>query len=234
MEKNRIPTGSKILDYMLKGGYEKDIITTIYGPAGSGKTCLCLLATIYMARQGKKIIYIDTEGGFSLERLKQMALDYKKVLERTIFLRPTNFKEQKKVFAQLKDIINNKIGLIIVDTIAMLYRLELGKDENVHEVNRELGKQLSYLAEIARKKNIPVLITNQVYANFDDKNKVNIVGGDLLKYSSKCLIELQVTPANNRRAILKKHRSIMEEKEILFKIIDRGIIGTKESRFRLF
>jgi len=234
MEKDRIPTGSKILDYMLKGGYEKDVITTVYGPAGAGKTCLCLLAVINMARNGKKIIYIDTEGGFSLERLKQIALDYKKILDRIIFLRPTNFKEQKKVFSQLKDIVNNKTGLIVVDTIAMLYRLELGKNGEAQEVNRELGKQISYLSEITRKKKIPVLITNQVYANFDEKDKVNMVGGDLLKYGSKCLIELQITPANNRRVILKKHRSMEEEKEILFKIVNGGIIGTKESKFRLF
>jgi len=234
METHKIASGSKILDYFLKGGYEDDIITTLYGPAGSGKTCLCLLATVNVTRKGKKVIYIDSEGGFSLERLKQIALDYKKVLDKTIFLKPTSFKEQKKVFLQLKDIINNKIGLIVVDTISMLYRLELGKNGEAQEANRELGKQLSYLSEIARKKNIPILITNQVYASFDEKDKVNMVGGDLLKYGSKCLIELQITPASNRRLILKKHRSIEEEKEILFKIVDGGIIGTKESKFRLF
>ena len=38
---SKIPTGSKILDVMLDGGYEKDTITTIYGPAGAGKTVLC-------------------------------------------------------------------------------------------------------------------------------------------------------------------------------------------------
>ena len=47
---NRIPTGSKILDIMLDGGYEKDVITTIYGPAGSGKTVLCLLCSINISR----------------------------------------------------------------------------------------------------------------------------------------------------------------------------------------
>ena len=234
-----ITTGSKILDSMLNGGYEKDIITTIYGPAGSGKTVLCLLCSINMSRSGKKVVYVDSEGGFSLERLKQIAShisqDYKKILDNIIFLRPTSFDEQKKSFEKLKDIVNDKIGLIVVDTIAMLYRLELGKDENIQEVNRELGRQISYLTEIARKNNIPVLITNQVYTDFDDRDKVHIVGGDILKYSSKCLIELQVTPNGNRRLILKKHRSIEDEKEILFKIVEGGIIGTKESKgFKLF
>jgi len=231
----KIPSGSKILDKMLEGGYDSDIITTIYGPAGSGKTNLVLLCAINIARNNKKVIYVDTEGSFSLERLKQIALDYKKILGRLIFLKPTNFKEQKRSFEKLKDIVDNKVGLIIVDTIAMLYRLELGKSEDVYEVNRELGQQLSYLAEIARKKNIPVLITNQVYADFENKNKVNIVGGDILRYTSKCLIELQITPSGNRRAILRKHRSIQSEKEILFKIVETGVIGTKEGKgFRLF
>ena len=236
---NRIPTGSKVLDIMLDGGYENDVITTIYGPAGSGKTVLCLLCSINVARNGKKVVYVDSEGGFSLERLRQIAShighDYKEILDKIIFLKPTSFAEQKKSFEKLKDIVNDKIGLIIVDTIAMLYRLELGKSENAQEVNRELGRQISYLTEIARKKNIPVLITNQVYADFDDKDKVNIVGGDILKYGSKCLIELQITPNGNRRVILRKHRSIQAEKEILFKIVEGGIIGTKESKgFKLF
>lgn len=236
---SKIPTGSKILDAMLNGGYEKDVVTTIYGPAGSGKTVLCLLCTINVARSGKKVVYVDCEGGFSLERLKQISShisqNYKKILDNIIFLRPTSFIEQKKSFEKLKDIVNDKVGLIVVDTIAMLYRLELSKNEDIHEVNIELGKQISYLTEITRKNSIPVLITNQVYTDFDARDKVNIVGGDILKYWSKCLVELQITPNGNRRLIIRKHRSLEPEKEIIFKIVDGGIIGTKESKgFKLF
>ena len=230
-----IPTGSKILDKMLDGGYEKGIITTIYGPAGSGKTILALLCSINMARNKKKIIYVDTENSFSLERLKQIAWDYKKILNNITFLKPFNFEDQKKSFEKLKNIVNDKIGLIVIDTIAMLYRLEIGKSEKPYEVNIALGQQISWLSEIASKRNIPILITNQVYSSFDEKDKVNIVGGDILKYGSKCLLELQITPENNRRCILRKHRSISDEKNIVFKIVQTGIIGTREGKgFRLF
>jgi DNA repair protein RadB len=233
---DKMPSGSKILDRMLDGGYEKDIITTIYGPAGSGKTILCMLCTINICRNKKKVIYVDTENNFSVERLKQIAkYDYNKILDRIMFLKPTSFEEQKKAFDKLREIVDKKIGLIVVDTIAMLYRLELGRNEDVYSVNRELGSQISYLNEIARKKHIPVLITNQVYADFEDKDKVKMVGGDLLRYSSKCLLELQITPAGNRKVVLRKHRSIEEEKEITFQIVEGGIIGTKEGKgFRLF
>jgi len=224
----KIPTGSKILDKMLNGGYESDIVTTIFGPPGSGKTVLCLLAAINIARKDKKVIYVDTENNFSVERLMQIALDYKKILDNIVFLRPTSFTEQKGAFQKLKDIINDKVGLIVVDTIAMLYRLEIGKTDEVYEINRELGRQISYLSEISTKKNIPVLVTTQIYADFDNKDTVKIVGGDLLRYGSKCLIELQITPQNNRRCILRKHRSIASQRQITFKIIEEGIIGTKE------
>ena len=230
----RIPTGSKILDRMLHGGYERDIISTVYGPAGSGKTTLCLLCSLNVARSGKKIVYVDTEGGFSVERLGQIAPDSKKVLDKIVFLKPATFQEQKKAFQRLKEQMSNAIGLVVVDTIAMLYRLELGKSEEVYETNRELGRQISYLSVLARKMNIPVLITNQVYSNFDDRDTVNMVGGDIMKYWSKCLIELQITPSGNRRAILKKHRSLPEDQEIAFKIVEGGIIGTKEGGFRFF
>ena len=236
---NKTPTGSKILDEMLEGGYEKDVITTIYGPAGAGKTVICILAAMTVARADKKVIYVDTEGGFSAERLKQIASsinnDYKDILNDIIFLRPTTFEEQKKSFEKLKEIVNDKIGIIIVDSIAMLYRLEIGKSDNFQDVNRELGRQIGYLTEIARKKNIPVLITNQVYMDFDEKDKVNIVGGDILKYGSKCLMELQITPDGNRRIILRKHRHIQSERELLFKIVQEGIASAKESKgFKLF
>ena len=235
----KIPTGSKILDKLLGDGYEKDIITTIYGPAGSGKTNLCILCAMNTAREGKKVIYIDTENNFSIERFKQICQsinqNYAKLLNNIVFLRPASFDEQKKTFEKLKDIVNDKIGLIIFDSVAMLYRLEIGKNEDVYEVNKALGIQLAYLKEIASKKHIPVLITNQVYSDFEEKGKVNMVGGDLLRYASKCLLELQITPNGNRRCIIKKHRSIRENSEITFKIVEGGIIGTKEGKgFRLF
>jgi len=48
-----------------------------------------------------------------------------------------------------------------------------------------------------------------------------MVGGDLLKYWSKCLIELKGYN-NKRKLILKKHRSL-PVKELAFEIIRTGI-----------
>lgn len=224
----KYPTGSAAMDWLLEGGYEKDCITTIYGPAGSGKSNICMIA-VAASPPKKKIIYIDTEGSFSIARLKQLTDDYENVLNRTLMLQPTDFSEQKKAFEKLKGVIGKKeVSMIIVDSIAMLYRLAIGQTKNIQNVNRELGVQLGYLTQVARKNHIPILVTNQVYADFEEKDKVKMVGGDLLNYASKCLIELQKNDGK-RTATLRKHRSIEDGKIITFKIEDKGIEEEEDS-----
>ena len=218
----KISTGSSSLDVFLQGGYDDEIITTIYGTSGVGKTNLCLLAVVKVAESGKKIIFIDTEGGIAIERIKQLSDKFHMVLENIIFFHPVNFEEQKEIFDNLRSFITENVGLIVVDSISMLYRLELGKSEEVYEVNSSLGKQIGILVEISRRRNIPVLLTNQVYADFDKRDQVKMVGGDLLKYGSKCLLELQRF-ANCRGVVLRKHRSMPEGKELKFKIVEKGI-----------
>ncbi len=225
----RISTGISALDSMLDGGYETDIITTIYGPAGSGKTNLCLMAMKKVIEGGKKVIFVDTEGNFSISRLRQISGDHKRILDNTLLLKPMNFEEQRKAFDKLRQMASDKIGLIIVDTISMLYRIERDKDENsVSFTNRELSLQISYLTEIARKRGIPVLLTTQVYSSFDDRDKVNLVGGDIVKYGSKCLIELQKAHKNKRAVILKKHRSLPESERALLEIREGGVFGIQK------
>ena len=217
---DRLKTGSETVDKFLGGGYEKSVITTIFGPSGTGKTTACLLSAL-SATNDSKVIFIDTEGGFSTERLKQLTPDYKKVLDRVFIMKPTTFLEQKHCIDSLHKKFPKGVGLIVCDTISALYRLERGDDNQ--GLNAELGKQLGKLLEISRKNSIPIILTNQVYADFDDKTKVKMVGGDIIHYNSKCLIELQALNRNKRKALLKKHRSL-PEKEIEFEIKEEGIV----------
>lgn len=231
----KISAGSYDLNKWLYGGYEKDIITMIAGPPGSGKTNFCILAACSRARKGNKVLFIDTEGGFSVERVKQIVgEDYEDVLKNILLLGPTSFEEQKKYLVNLSGKIKKEhIDLIIVDGMAMLYRLELGdakKDDSlVKQVNREVASQMRSLAEISRKQNIPIIITNQVYHSFlsDEeirkgvKREMSLVGGDLFKYWSKCIIELK-NDGGRKKAILLKHRSL-PRKELNFEIKNKGV-----------
>jgi len=68
----RISTGSFDLNKWLYGGYEKGIITMIAGSPGSGKTNAAILAACSQAKKGNKVIFIDSERGFSSDRVKQI------------------------------------------------------------------------------------------------------------------------------------------------------------------
>ncbi len=234
---NTISTGSFDLNTWLYGGYEKNIITMLAGSPGSGKTNFCILVSCSQAKKGNKVIFMDTEGGFSVERVKQICgEDYKKFLENILLLEPVNFEEQKKCFLKLLDSVKKEhVSLIVIDGMAMLYRLELGNavqlgdDESIKQINRDVAKQMRILAEISRKQEIPIIITNQVYSDFLSKEDfekgvergTNIVGGDLFKYWSKCIIELK-NEGGKKKAILLKHRSL-PVKEMNFEIKNEGV-----------
>jgi DNA repair protein RadB len=225
----KISAGSFDLNKFLHGGYETDIVSVIYGPSGSGKTNFCILSAYSQAKKGNKVVYIDTEGGFSTERVKQICSEknnLNKILKNILLLKPTNFEEQKQSFKTLLKYLKNEISLIIVDGLTILYRLDFAEAknskienlENMQKINSQLVGQIKTLAEIARKREIPVIVTNQVY-NWEDQTKM--VGGDILKYWGKCHLEL--THDKGRRTLfLKKHRSL-PEKSLTFQIYEQGI-----------
>lgn len=221
----RISSGVDFVDKLLDGGFENDVITTIYGPPGAGKTNFCLLAMASLPE--KKILYVDTEASFSLARFKQVCPNYEEVLERTVFLTPTTYSEQKDAFEFMKKSVDEKFGLIIVDSIASLYRLELGVSNDIQNVNRELSLHMALLTEIARKKRIPVIMTNQVYADMDDRDKVKTVGGDVTKYWSRVLLEIQKMKGDLRKITIVKHRSIKEGNFVVFRIVQDGLEEVK-------
>ena len=220
----KISAGSYDLNKFLHGGYETDIVTVIYGPSGTGKTNFCLITAVSQAKKGNKVIYIDTEGGFSIERVKQLAPENTNdVLKNIFLLKPTNFEEQKDSFKTLLKYLKDEVSLIIVDGMTILYRLDFAaaKEKNsgeMQKINAELVNQIKTLAEIARKREIPILVTNQIY-NWEDEKRM--VGGDIIKYWSKCHIELS-HDKGRRSARLIKHRSL-PEKEFIFQIVNDGI-----------
>ncbi len=214
MKVERFKTNTPI-DKLLDGGIEYGVITNVYGPAGSGKTNICLSAVL---QSTKKTLYIDSEGSFSLDRFRQLGGNNEK-LSRIVFIDVHTWNEQYENTLKLERIIEkNDVDLIVVDSLVALYRLVLDtSDQNtVSRVNRQLATIYSVLSKIAREKNIPVLVTNQVYGFGDE---IEVTSKTVAKYWSKCLVELKKLNKNShRRATVKKHRSIEEGKSIDFEI----------------
>ena len=205
------------LDKLLDGGLECDAITNVYGPAGSGKTNIAICAVLSCAEE-KKIIYIDTEGSFSFDRFVQLGGN-EKLLKNVIFIEPGSWEDQHKKIAGLERILSKEdVGLVVVDSMVALYRLELSK-ENFQLINKQLATQYSLLSKISRTRKIPVVVTNQVYGLSGEE--IELSSRTIAKYWSKALIELKKTEKPNCRvAIVRKHRSVPEGRTIEFEITE--------------
>ena len=155
----------KPLDDLLGGGIENKIITEIFGEAGSGKTNFCLQAAREIASKNKKVAYIDSEG-VSIERVRQICdtgYDYKKILDNILIFAPSSLENQEKM---IKDALKIKdLGLIVVDTINLFYRVNL--EDDIESAMRSFVRQVSNLQINSRQKNLFVIISEQVYT---DKN----------------------------------------------------------------
>lgn len=218
---------SELTDFLPK------TITQIYGEPASGKTNLCLIAAVDTAKKAKTVVIVDTEGSFSTERIKQIAGgDYSEVLNRIVVAEPADFDEQKIAINKLLDICAEKdVGLIVVDSIVSLYRLEMGSGSDAYAVNRELSRQLSVLMKLAKKYSIPVAVTNQVYSSFSkdgDDNRTVPVSRDLLKYWTKVILEVK-KQGEIRIAQLIRHKFKAEGKTLNFKITASGIKEASQS-----
>jgi DNA repair protein RadB len=203
---------------------EKGCITQFYGPPGSGKTNIALNLAVQCARNGKKTIFVDTEGGLSIERVKQISgPEFEEVASRIIVFEPSTFSEQDQVLKKIEEMFQSgeKADLLVLDSAVALYRV---KEGDSFSLNQELGKQMGLLLRIARRFNVAVVITNHVYSRFDGDGLVEPVGGTILKYRSKIMVELARGDLNGERfAVLKRHRSRPEGLQTRFKIVDSGL-----------
>jgi len=179
---------------------------------------------VQCAKNGKKAVFIDTEGGLSIERMKQISGENFDIFASNIIvLEPTTFEEQDEAIKRIEYSIKSgeeEIDLIILDSAVALYRLKEGGQT---EINRELGKQMGLLSRLARKYNIAVIITNHIYSVFDEEGVIEPVGGTILKYWSKIIIELVKEENGERFAILKRHRSKPDGLKAKFEIVNSGL-----------
>lgn len=205
------------LDNLLEGGIEHGIITEIYGEGGTGKTNICIQASKSCTVEGKKVVYIDTEG-ISKERLIQIIKE-KKLLEKILFFSPFSMKEQEEMITKALKIDS---GLIILDSANLFYRLEMTDDEA--KATRSLTNQLIKLQIEARKRDIPVVITSQVYSVGEE---VKPFAGRSMDHIAKTIIMLEKAGSKNgkeiRKATIVKHRSLPEGKSAIFLITQDGI-----------
>jgi len=222
---HRLPSGAKPIDDLLGGGFETGTITQIYGEPSSGKTNICIQLAITTMRAGKRVIFIDTEG-FSPERFSQIAggEETRELASKLYWYPVTNFDQQFAAIRDTEKLIDQadqNVGLIIMDSATALYRVEREGRDGMAPM-RELASQMTALLGLARKHDVAVVITNQIYTDIENE-VLRASGGKWLEHISKAIIELQRAGPGKRIAILKKHRSRPEGESVEFTITGKGI-----------
>jgi len=204
-----VPTGCGSLDKLLGGGISTSDISLVYGEAETGKTCLAIQCAVNAARLGCKTIFIDSEGTFSTRRLSQIAHhDLDEVSPLITLVKPSTFPEQALVIDRLDEYMTPTVGLVVVDTVTSLYRAEIDEEkETTFELNRELGRQLACLAQLAKTRRVAVLITSQVRNAFmEDFVEMEPVATRVLRFWSGTVLNLKPTGQSNAlKAVLEKH-----------------------------
>jgi len=222
--KDLISTLCHSLDILLDGGIERKTITQIYGEFATGKSVFCMQIAKSVLLAGKKVAYIDTESGLSIIRIKQI-LDtrFDELIDNMMILEPDTFETQHNSIQELKKLIDERFDLIIIDSIASLYRLESNTRDERILMGKELAKQLAILTGISKLKNLAVIVTNQVYEDIET-NKLEPIGGSTIKYWSKNIIELSKSKDSTKRvAKLIRHRFLPPNRTAEFRITDKGI-----------
>ena len=214
-----LSTGCGALDRLLDGGLERDAITLVFGEGGSGKTNLALQVARQVTATGQKVAYVDTEG-VSPRRLEQVFEAEPAARDgRILFFTPFSIDEQEQMVA--KTALLRGVGLIIIDSINMHYRLHIEDKASEREASKSLFKQLHHLTGHARKHGIPVLVTGQVFGVEDDTQPF---ARRVMEHMVKALVRFQKKPDGSRKATVLKHRSIEEGRSARFAIGPHGLV----------
>ena len=236
-EINYITTGSKNLDNLLGGkGIETKSITEAYGAFGSGKTqlglCLAVNVQLPLEQGGTngKAVYIDTEGTFRPDRIRQLAERYgantDKVLKNILVARAFNSDHQILLLDKITEMIKDgePIKIIIVDSLTAHFRAEFAGRGQLADRQQRLNRYLHNLLKLGEQHNVAIYVTNQVMADpaqmFGDPTKA--VGGNIVAHASTYRMYLRRGKKDTRVAKLIDSPNLPDN-ETVFMLDGQGL-----------
>ena len=232
-----ITTGSKALNDLLGGkGIESKAITEGYGSFGSGKTQLGLTLAVNVqlplekgGAEGKAV-FIDTEGTFRPDRIRQIAegkgLNPESVLKNILVARAFNSDHQILLIDKIAELIKNgePVRLVIVDSLTAHFRAEFSGRGQLADRQQKLNKYIHNLMKIAEQFNLAIFVTNQVMANpammFGDPTTP--IGGNIVGHASTYRMYIRRGKKGSRVAKLIDSPNLPDN-ECVFFITEKGV-----------
>ncbi|KYQ91914.1 AAA ATPase domain-containing protein [Tieghemostelium lacteum] len=232
--KIKLSFGCQVLDKLFGGGLSTIGITEISGESASGKTQIALQLSLQVQlpfEQGGLnggCLYICTNTEFPMKRLNQMIQHHKD--SKKIRFVDNIFIETIPSAEKLLDLLSNRIQsllfqktirLIIIDSIAALFRSEYGNEKAETIEKSKLLYNLSNILRLVNEKyGILIIVINQVTDYFSNnykttnyqENKVdietNVNNNNNNNNSSK---ELQIINNNSSKQIqpFKKRKTVV-------------------------
>lgn len=195
-----IPTGIIPLDIVLNGGLPAGI-TQLVGESGTGKTNISLQITKRYCDNDKKVLYVDTKGDITFDRLKKLGLD-DYINKQLIYIREGTFNEVEKELD--KFIATGELSLIVVDSIASIIHdgyINLNdrgiKSDNCNSGynSKPLSNLVKKLGMLAIKYHLTIILVNQFRNSFKTFGNgagtiKKVYGPKSLSYESKYIIQI--------------------------------------------
>jgi len=231
-----VTTGSKELDNLLGGkGLETQAITEAHGKFSSGKSQLafqlCVSAQMPRDKGGLEasVIFIDTEGTFRPERVKQIAvgkgLDPEQVLQNIYVARAYNSDHQMLLAEKAEEMIREKnVKMMVVDSLTGHFRSDYVGRGTLANRQQLLNKHMHQLLRMSEKYNIAVYVTNQVMSNpgimFGDPTQA--IGGNIVAHTSTYRLYLRRSKEDKRIARIVDSPNLPDG-ECVFRVTEDGL-----------
>ncbi|CAE7738955.1 DMC1A, partial [Symbiodinium necroappetens] len=226
--------------YRLGGGMESCSITELFGEFRCGKTQVCHSLSVMaqlppnMGGANGKVVYIDTEGTFRPERIRQIAegkgVSAEAAMNNIVYARCYTSDHLEQLLLEAASLMVNdedRFALLIVDSIMGGFRVDYSGRGELADRQQKLARVMSKLQKVSEEFNVAVVLTNQVMADPGGgcafmPSHPKPVGGHILAHFSTTRIMLRKGRAEQR--IAKIYDSpCLPESESVFEIFAGGV-----------
>jgi RecA/RadA recombinase len=219
------------------GGFRSRRIFELYGKFGSGKTNFLMTIAVDSLLKGHKVIWFDTEGTLSLERVEEIFVKRSKFkgiepnldLLKNFYVKRVGHSDEI-VFASIrlgKLVESTGARVIIFDSLTAPFRSDYAGIGELAERQIVLGYVMRSLLRMAELLNLWIFFSNQVVSVVSPTGQisheaVSPIGGNVLQHLASEIYYLK--KKGNERYFCVKDVPDLPELEIPFKITEAGVV----------